>query len=69
MMIVFTATEVIWGVFLFVLIINAIDHEAGLRKEQEKCKHERGVYETRGRAVCKICSKELGFIDDWRKVK
>jgi len=70
MMIVFTVTEIIWGVVLLVMIINAICHEVGLRKEQEKCKHDRGVWETRGcRAICKICSKELGFIGDWRKVK
>jgi hypothetical protein len=70
MMLVFTATEVVWGVFLFVIIINAICHKVRLNKEQEKCKHDGGVHETREcRAICKICSKELGFIGDWRKVK
>jgi hypothetical protein len=39
-----------------------------LHNKQASCKHDGGVNETNAcDAICKQCSKNLGFIGDWRK--
>jgi hypothetical protein len=64
--------DVIGFLFGIVLLVPAlfvfIRYNIKLHSEQSSCKHDGGVNETNAcDAICKQCSKNLGFIGDWRK--
>lgn len=66
-MFVITASEVIGFIFFAILFIW---YAIVLIKEaivQARCKHDEGVRETMAcEAICRRCSKNLGFIGNWR---
>jgi hypothetical protein len=72
MLFAISIVDVIGFLFGIVLLAPAIfiytSYYIKLHNKQASCKHDGGVNETNAcDAICKQCSKNLGFIGDWRK--